>query len=104
MTATARINFETSLDLKKAIKMFTVQHNMTIREFFEELAMEKLAQYNSDVQPLTAEEEEIMNEAYEFFSTKEMHHFSKEEFDEIVEKVKKGEDLRVLLKMDYIND
>lgn len=101
MTNTVRINFDTSSEIKQKIKVYTSVHNLTIREFFEELLEEK---FNSDVQPLTEEEQKEINEAIEFFKDKPKYNFSSKEMDQMVVKVKNGESLINLLGMDCLND
>lgn len=97
-TNTVRVNFDTSFEIKQMIKVYTSVNNLTMREFFEELILEKFS--NKDIQPLTEEEEKEINEAFEFFKDKPKYNFSVSELNNIAYRVRNnGEDLATLLKM-----
>ncbi|MFC0322435.1 hypothetical protein ACFFHT_02475 [Gallibacterium melopsittaci] len=100
---TVRINFDTDFETKQKIKIYTSAHNLTMREFFEELIEEK---FNSDVQSLTEEEQKEIDEAFEFFKDKKKYNFSSSELNNIANRVRNNnEDLATLLNMnEFIND
>ncbi len=93
----SRINFDTSEEMKHKIKVYTSIHQITIKEFFEQM----LNDFFAAGEDLTEEEREIIARSMAFFDKPENQHLTtpltQDEALKIGEKVRNGESLAKLL-------